>query len=279
MNLRIYILLILFSQTLFAQQSKTPNNLMSFESAVSFSISPSGNIYVTDNSTSEITKLDTLGNKLATFGGYGWDNEGLDNPVHVFADQLKIYVTDKNNNRIQIFDKDLNYISSLKTELLSSPFSYPENCVASSQGDIFIYDSENSRIVKLNSGGEFVSEFGNYDYGDYSLEGNNSITVSQDNKLFVTNVEFLLIFDQYGNGVTKIKTGLENPSVNIFRDILVISNNEKIKYLNLRNPGKGFTSVNTDFSESEITDALIYKGSLYYLTHKNIFKVTLKKSK
>jgi len=80
-----------------------------FSNAVSFSINPVGSIYITDADKNEIIKLDTLGNELNRIGGYGWNPAAFDFPADIFAQTLKVYVADKNNNRIQVFDKDLNF--------------------------------------------------------------------------------------------------------------------------------------------------------------------------
>ncbi len=62
----------------------------------------------------EIVKLDTLNNALKSIGGYGWSNSTFDEPVDIYATDLRVYVTDKNNNRVQVFDKDLNFLFLLR---------------------------------------------------------------------------------------------------------------------------------------------------------------------
>ena len=76
------------------------NGFGDFTEATSFAINPAGFIYVTDAGENELIKLDTLGNVLIKRGGYGWTNATFDNPVHVFAQTLRIAVSDKNNHRI-----------------------------------------------------------------------------------------------------------------------------------------------------------------------------------
>ena len=132
------------------------NALGKFTDASSFSYNPSGFFYVADRHTNEIFKIDTLGNIIKYIGGYGWDESNFDDPIFIFSTLLNVYVTDKNNHRIQIFDKDLNYITQLSNKNLestnknleNSKFGYPLGCVVSSMGDFFVLDSENKRILK-----------------------------------------------------------------------------------------------------------------------------------
>lgn len=109
-------------------------------------------IYISDFGKDEIIMIDTLGNNLKSFGGYGWDENSFDDPSDIFADPLTIYVSDKNNHSIKRFDKTLNYLSALYKESDNSEaqFGYPVSCATSNQGDLYFIDSENKRIMKFD---------------------------------------------------------------------------------------------------------------------------------
>ena len=154
-----------------------------FKDASSFCITSAGFIYVTDSGTNEVYKLDTLGNVLKYAGGYGWDDGMFDNPSDVYANPLSVYVCDKNNHRVERFDKDLNYIWQLNTrnsDTTGQRFGYPLGCAVSRQGDLYILDSENKRIVKFDLFGNFALNFGGYDAGIYSLVNPKKIAVSDN---------------------------------------------------------------------------------------------------
>ena len=154
--MRIYITFFSFLFISFSALSQTfiyQYSIGKFKNASAFTITAAGILYVADASSDEIYKLDTLGNNLKDVGGYGWDEGAFDHPVDVFANPLSVYVTDKNNHRIQRFDKDLNFISLLYTRENDNPaerFGYPLSAVTSNQGDLFILDSENKRILKFD---------------------------------------------------------------------------------------------------------------------------------
>ncbi len=204
--MRTVILISLFSFLSFPQTFLYERSFGNFENASSFYINPVGYIFVTDIDTDEIYVLDTLGNMIHSIGGYGWSNSAFDTPVDIFADALTIFVADKNNHRIQRFDKNLNFIFQVSTrenEIEEESFGYPLSAVTSNLGDIFILDSENSRIIKFDLFGNFLQNFGGYDYGNYSLEQPKQLAVSMQNNIFVIDNNQIIIFDAYGNGIGK----------------------------------------------------------------------------
>jgi DNA-binding beta-propeller fold protein YncE len=271
----IQILFLFFSTSIFAQNYIFEGEIGSFKSASAFSVTPSGFFYVSDNGNNEVIKLDTLDKVIQKIGGYGWNNSAFDNPVDVFATDLRVYVTDKNNNRIQVFDKDLNFLFLIKTDLESNEFEgfqYPASCATSIQNDIFILDSENTRILKYNSSGNFNLEFGNYRSGDFTLENPSQIALSQDSKIFVLDNNFLNIFDQYGMGLFKLKHNFEAQNLNITYNNLILNSTDSLYYQNLKNPITNFRNItpNNLPTDENIIEAILFSGKLYILTEKRI---------
>ena len=111
----------IFTIVSYSQQYILNGTIGNFRNASSFYVTSAGFIYVTDISSDEIIKIDTLGNKLKDAGGYGWTESTFDYPSDVFATPLNVYVSDKNNHRIERFDKNLNYISQLFTRNNENP--------------------------------------------------------------------------------------------------------------------------------------------------------------
>ena len=73
------------------------------------------------------------------------------------------YIVDTDNHRVQVFDKDFNFIRQLgegkgKTD---GKFYYPRGvAVYPSSGDVYIVDSGNNRVQKFDSNGKFVKQWG-----------------------------------------------------------------------------------------------------------------------
>jgi len=272
----VFTVLILLVGTLaFPQKYQLEYKIGQFVNASSFYVNPAGFIYVTDIRTDEITVLDTLGNLILNIGGYGWRQSAFDYPADIYADALKVYVVDKNNHRIQRFDKNLNFnfqIFTRNSEIEQERFGYPLSAVMSNQGDIFILDSENSRIVKLDIFGNFLQNFGGYDYGNYALQKPVQLAVSMQNNIFVIDRNQIIMFDQYGNGTGKI-TGIEEyTSMRIIFEWLTVTSKDKIYIANLRSPEMSLREVLLEGTEDklEIVSALIFNNKLYVLSKKEI---------
>jgi hypothetical protein len=269
------ILFLLIGSVIFPQKFQIENKIGHFVNASSFYINSAGFIYVSDINTDEITAIDTSGNLLKKIGGYGWRESAFDNPADVFADALKVYVADKNNHRIQRFDKNLNFnfqIFTRQSEIEQERFGYPLSAVMSNLGDIFILDSENSRIVKFDIFGNFLQNFGGYDYGNYALQKPIQLAVSMQNNIFVIDGNQIIMFDQYGNGTGKF-TGTEDfTSIRIIFEWLTVTSKEKIYTANLRSPEMSLREVLLEGleEETEIMSALIFNNKLYVLSKKEI---------
>lgn len=271
----IYFLLIILTNAVTAQELNYIGNFGKFSSANSFSINPAGIIFAADNEKNEIYKIDTLGITLKSIGGYGWGESAFDDPADIFATTLNIYVTDKNNHRIQIFDKDLNYLSQFKTnesENEDLQFAYPACAAVSNQGDLYILDSDNTRILKYGLSGNFLLQIGGNDAGEYSLSNPINFAISDDGKLFVIDSDKIFVFDQYGTGLAKIEIGIEAYNLAIGRNKILFNNIDIIKIVDLNNLHDGFKIFDSAQLEinSPIKEAILFNNKLYVLTSSEI---------
>jgi len=273
--MRTVILILLFNSLLFPQTFLFESSFGDFDNASSFYINPAGYIYVTDIDTDEIFVLDTLGNLIHREGGYGWTKRAFDTPVDIFADALKIFVADKNNHRIQRFDKNLNFIfevSTRESEIEEERFGYPLSAVTSNLGDIFILDSENSRIIKFDLFGNFIQNFGGYDYGSYFLEEPKQLAVSMQNNIFVIDNNQIIIFDAFGNSIGKAEGNDNFISIRIIFNWLTVCTEDKIYVANLKYPDLNIKEIfleRIDFNPKAVS-ALIFNNKLYVLSKNNI---------
>lgn len=275
MKLFLYLFLFIFLINSFAQEFQLEGSIGQFKNASSFYINPAGFIYVTDITTDEITAIDTLGNLLFKIGGYGWRESAFDNPADIFADALKVYVADKNNHRIQRFDKKLNYnfqIFTRESDVQEERFGYPLSAVMSNQGDVFILDSENSRIVKFDIFGNFVQNFGGYDYGNYALLKPRQLAVSRQNNIFVIDGSEIIIFDQYGNGVGKASSKEAFTSIRIIFNWMTVTTKENIFVANLNSSELNLKKIILNEIEGnlEMVSSFIFNNKLYLLSKKKI---------
>lgn len=284
--MRFYIIPIisfLVSYSGFSQTFLYNYSIGKFKNASAFTITSAGIIYVSDAASDEIYKLDTLGNYIKDVGGYGWNEGAFDQPVDVFANPLSVYVADKNNHRIQKFDKDLNFISLIYTresDIQAERFGYPLSAVTSNQGDLFILDSENKRIIKFDLFGNFIMNFGGYDSGIYALVNPEKIVVSPSNNLYVLDGRKIIVFDQYGNGINVLDTDYDLRSINLVFNNLLLNTGDRIFITNLKSGNLKFLELKPDDKEAfqPIVSSLVFNGKLYILKQDEIRIYSLGKS-
>ncbi|MFZ0456816.1 MAG: NHL repeat-containing protein [Ignavibacteriaceae bacterium] len=237
-------------------------------------MSSSGFLYVTDSDKDELYKLDTSGNIIKDCGGYGWDEGEFDNPVDVFATPLNVYVSDKNNNRIERFDKDLNFISKLYTresDNKNERFGYPASCATSNLGDLFILDTENKRIIKFDLFGNFIMNFGGFDAGIYALSNPKKFSISNNNFLFVLDGKKIVVFDHYGNGISTFNSGYDLIGINIIFNNMTVNTSKRIFYVSLNEQFSLNEIILEEIEENtSIVSSLIFNSKLYVLTPEKI---------
>ncbi len=272
----LFTILIIFTAR--PQNYIFQGSIGSFRNASAFCITSSGIFYVTDKNSDEVFKLDTLGNKLKDAGGYGWTESTFDQPSDVFATPLNVYVSDRNNHRIQRFDKNLNFISQLYTRDSQDPaeqFGFPLSCVTSNQGDMYILDSENKRIIKFNTFGQFVQNFGGFDAGSFSLSDPKKLAVSPDNNIYVLDDKKLIVFDQYGNGIKIINLNENFTSVNIVSYSMSLNSDQDVYITNFTNPDLELKKADLIGNQKDVfVSSLIFGSKLYVLTKSEIWIFT-----
>lgn len=277
--MKTFLAIIFFSATAFCQTFTFDFSFGKFQKASSFDLSSAGFLFITDAGNDKLYKYDTLGTYIIETGGYGWKEATFDNPVDVFATPLNVYVADKNNHRIERFDKDLNYISQLSTRDSDNPdqqFGYPLGCATSTQGDLFILDSENKRVIKFDLFGNYIQNFGGMDAGNFTLNNPTHLAVSASIKTFVADGEEIIVFDNYGNGLSRLETGLDLKGMKIHFSFFTINTDNEIYFNNLSAPEFKLQRVNLvglDYKPTIVT-SIMQKNRLYILTEKEILVFT-----
>ncbi len=165
-----------------------------------------GMLWVTDSWNHSIKKINRDGKIMACFGGYGENHGEFSEPWGISFHNGEIIVSDRNNHRIQIFDKQGNFIrqfglsgpdreyfesDKFKTGFVyeywlktSNRFStvetcfrkdgyevgnmeYPLNISVSERGEIAVVDSGNDRIQRFSHDGELIGGFTKRDGLDF----------------------------------------------------------------------------------------------------------------
>ena len=268
-------MLLLIINSNFAQEINYLSSFGEFSLASSFDIDLKGNFYITDINDHTITKLDSLGHELISIGGYGWEEASFDEPINIITNTLSVYVADKNNNRVQRFDKDLNFLSEFNGDNEESDieFGYPTCLSISNIGDLFILESDNNRILKFNLTGEYLLDIGANDAGSFALANPKYFSSDLEGNLFILDENSIKVIDQYGNGLFSYKLQFEpNKIKNIEEKILYVGDSLIVIY-DLKER-KEIVQI-SDFpkiEDIEIIDVNILGSNLYVLTPNRIFK-------
>ncbi len=264
-------LLILFSFSIHLSQNLIESKKIGeFQKASNLVYLSEGYFFISDENENSIIKIDTLGNIQKVIGGFGWENSTFDFPSDLFFASLNLFVCDKNNNRIQIFDRFLNFLYQINSD---EYLIYPQSCAISAQGDLFVLDSDNKRILKYDMFGKLISEIGYFTNGEFSLENPSKIEVNGNSDLFVLEENSLLVFDLFGTGKAKISLKANFTNINSFDNILIISNEKEVILLDISSrkmQSLEFTDLN-----STITDAILIDKNLWVLTENSLhqFKI------
>lgn len=175
-----------------------------------------GNMFVveTERSVVRLYSKDTV--LVREIGGQGWNNDQFDHPSGIWArNGIDVFVADYGNHRIQRFDRSLNYVATFSTRSSDNPderFGYPTDVAVSRLGDLYICDSENTRIVKVDRFSQVERVFGGFDAGKGRLENPIRIEIGPHDYIYVLDSNRILVYDTFGNFLHELAPGVfKNP--------------------------------------------------------------------
>ena len=127
------------------------NNPDNFNMPSAVLVAPNGDIFVADGhggtSNDRVVKFDPRGRYIKEWGIKGTGPGQFDIPHALAMDSRgRLFVADRNNNRIQIFDQDGKYLDSW------SQFSRPSGIWIDAKDTIYVADSESESVSKNHDG-------------------------------------------------------------------------------------------------------------------------------
>ncbi|MBI5214511.1 MAG: NHL repeat-containing protein [Ignavibacteriae bacterium] len=267
-----------FYGLIFSQKQSGGENLFErkFQDAVASTVDPSGNIFVLDKGTSEVCKFSPEGKLIHKIGGQGWSNDSFDEPSDIFTSNgLDIYVADYGNHRIQRFDRNLNYVSTLSLrdeENQNRRFGYPASVAVDRFGALYIIDGENIRIIKLK-GDEVERTFGGIDAGKGRLQNPRKMRISDDDKVYVLDGNAIVVFDIFGNYVLTYPENMfaQLQAIGLCEENLVVVDSCRLNLF-------GKFEVDSSLSKSiknvlcEAVEAIFTKKKVLVLTKQGLFE-------
>jgi len=128
-----------------------------------------GYVYVVDSGNHRIQKFDLEGNFITAWGSNGNGTGQFQEPWGIAVDaEGNVYVADTWNHRIQKFTADGGFINMWGTHGMTEgqaegqPFRYwgPRDVAIGPDGNVYITDTGNKRVLKYTPNGKFLGQFG-----------------------------------------------------------------------------------------------------------------------
>lgn len=141
-----------------------------------------GNVYVTDGEgNSRVLKFDKYGNLLLGWGMKGAGPGQFDLPHSIAVDGDLVYVGDRENTRIQIFDRNGRFLREWK-------LGHPFGLFVTPDHFIYMADAIASRILKIDRDGKIVGVLSGPEPGKGRHFDPHQIAVDKDKSIFAAEV-------------------------------------------------------------------------------------------
>src|SRR3972149_6699925 len=126
---------------------------------------------------------------LFKFGTDGSGDGEFADPQGVAVDSTgNIYVADTDNDRIQKFNSNGNFILTFGTlGFGNGQFDGPQGVAVDSTGNIYIADTFNNRIQKFDSNGNFILTFGTLGFGNGQFDNPSGVAVDSSSNIYVAD--------------------------------------------------------------------------------------------
>ncbi|MFO7846401.1 MAG: hypothetical protein R6V27_07560 [Balneolaceae bacterium] len=262
--------LFIFDQPAAAQDSALNAEPVggTFSGASSLSITPSGTVYITEQRRNRFLVLSQTGQRIDSLGASGSGDYRFDHPLSIDATNgLRIYVADRNNGRVQLFDRRLQYLSSISASKIPQISQFrPERIATGSGNELLVYDSDHHIIFTFDHNG-------NYD-GEIDLRKNQVGEVSQ----MKANGSELLLLDSVPGVVHRFEAiGAYKNFIGGFRQARAIYPSEDRIWAaypgRIVEHGQTGNRINeyTLQQEIDVVDMAVYRNNLYLLTQTQLF--------
>lgn len=198
---------------------------------INMAIDTDGTCYVADAGLRRVLVFDKEGQYLRAFG----DPEDL-RPVDVAIHENELYICDRGGGVVLVLDKasgeELRRVGSLGSD--EAQFFMPTNLALDGEGNLFVTDTGNARILMFDSQGTYLRSYSSRGLAPGLVARPKGIAVDREGNLFVVDASFenvqifdpdgrlLLFFGGPGNGPGGInlptKIVIDYDNVDLFKD-------------------------------------------------------------
>lgn len=158
------------------------DDVLHFNQPTDVAFDADGNIYVTDGyGNSRVLKFDRFGTPLLGWGMKGTGPGQFDTPHAIAIDQDRVYVGDRENARIQVFDTTGRFLGEWR---LGHPYAL---CLAPDH-TLYMADAVAGAILKIDRDGKVVGAFRGPEPGKGPHFNPHQIALGGDGSIFAAEV-------------------------------------------------------------------------------------------
>ena len=250
-----------------------------FLNAVSTTSDGKGNIYVLDAVRNEIIKYDDNLKEVKRAGKKGWAVGEFDSPTSIDGSSgLELSVCDGKNYRIQRFDLNLSYTTTI------FPYyeTYPENFryqvpVATVYLVPYLYalDGENNRVVTYQIQNQSMwypaFSFGGFQSAQKPMAKPTKLVKDGLNNIYILDKKLKTVFkyDNFGNYFNSFEND-KVLSISVFNNTLyILTETEILVYDSKKNSFTGKILFAEKINPEKIQDFMVFSSSKFYILEKN----------
>jgi peptidylamidoglycolate lyase len=166
-----------------------------FNKPTATALSPKGDLFVADGyGNSRVVKFTADGKFIKEWGTKGDKPGQFDLPHSIAIDSGgHVYVADRNNARVQVFDTEGRFQAEWKSKRLGRPWGV----AVGPDGFIYVVDggnatrepTERNRAFRLNRNGQFLDEWGSFGREPGQFFWAHAVAAGRDGAVYVAEVD------------------------------------------------------------------------------------------
>ncbi len=165
-----------------------------FNKPTDVAVSRGGDVYISDGyGNSRVVKLTSSGKYVSEWGVKGGNPGEFDTPHGITVDsQGRVYVADRGNSRIQVFDADGKFLHQWKSAELGRPwgvsFAADGFLYVADGGDLHPKPPDRNHVLRLDLNGRILDKWGSFGSYDGQFYWAHDVAVSRTGEVYVTDV-------------------------------------------------------------------------------------------